>query len=323
MVALYVTSWENGSGKTSICAGIGQYLKNSGKKIGFLKPVIANKAGAADGDAALIKHLLALDEADDLLSPTFKDEADLAKGIKGAIAKVSPGKDIVIIDGVNSRSVIEAAGVPVIAVETYSNDLSGIIESYKGFGPLLLGIIINKVPARRLDRVRAEASSAMESAGIKLLAVLPEDRTLIAMTVAELAALLQGELISGNGGSSGLVENLMIGALAIDPGPHYFSRKANKAALIKSGRSDMQLATLQTSTSCLVLTGSEKIQPVVLAQAREKNVPIILAGGEIPDVAATIETAIGKSGFNREKLTRLSQILEQHLDIEQVLNGLG
>lgn len=322
MVALYVTSWENGSGKTSICAGIGQHLKNSGKRIGFLKPVIGSKSGGADGDAALVKQLLTLDEADDLLSPAFKDEADLARGIKEAVARVSANKDVVIIEGINTRSVIEAADAPVIAVETYSKDLSGTIESYKGFGSLLLGIIINKVPARRLDRVRAEASSAMEAAGIKLLAVLPEDRTLIAMTVAELAELLQGKLISGDEKSSGLVENFMIGALAIDPGPHYFSRKANKAALIRSGRSDMQLATLQTPTSCLVLTGSEKIQPVVLAQAREKNVPIILAGGAIPDVAATIETAIGKSGFNQQKFARLIEMLEQHLDIEEVLKGL-
>ncbi|MDP7280812.1 MAG: DRTGG domain-containing protein, partial [Candidatus Poribacteria bacterium] len=104
----------------------------------------------------------------------------------------------------------------------------------------------------------------------------------------------------------------------IDPGPHYFGRKANKAVILRSGRTDMQLATLETSTSCMVLTGSEAIQPVVLDRAKEKSVPIILTGDELPDVAASIETAIGKSGFNQEKLGRIGELLDQNFDSEQL-----
>ncbi|MBM2825362.1 MAG: hypothetical protein HW402_1026, partial [Dehalococcoidales bacterium] len=41
MVALYLTSWEAGNGKTTIGAGLGKHWLNEGKKVGFLKPVIA------------------------------------------------------------------------------------------------------------------------------------------------------------------------------------------------------------------------------------------------------------------------------------------
>ena len=48
MVALYVTSLERGIGKTAVCAGLGKHLLSDGKKIGFFKPVIADKAEGTD-----------------------------------------------------------------------------------------------------------------------------------------------------------------------------------------------------------------------------------------------------------------------------------
>ena len=77
MVALYVTSLEKGSGKTTICAGLGKHLLDDGKKIGFFKPVIADSKNppmeGTDSDAAFIKRLFALKEPVDLLCPVLSD----------------------------------------------------------------------------------------------------------------------------------------------------------------------------------------------------------------------------------------------------------
>ena len=61
MAALYLTSLEKGSGKTTICAGLGKHLLNDGKKVGFFKPIIANDKNPpsenVDSDTLFIKHI--------------------------------------------------------------------------------------------------------------------------------------------------------------------------------------------------------------------------------------------------------------------------
>ncbi len=333
MVTLYVTSLERGSGKTTVCAGLGKHLLSDGKKIGFFKPVIADNKNSpmasTDSDTAFIKRLLALEEPVDLLCPVFSNESNLTKGIKEAYARVSQGKDVVIIEGVSDQSqashgMVEALDARVIIVEGYSKELLKAIDSYKDFGRYLLGVVLNKVPRSRLEQVRGEMSTQLTKAGVNILGVLPEDRALFALTIGELAEHIQGEILSGAEKSAELVENLMLGAMGVDPGPQYFGRKNNKAVVVRSERPDMQLAALETSTRCLILTGNTAPNPAVVYRAEEKNVPIILARDELTAIVTNIEDALGKTRFNQEnKLLKLTEIMEQHFSFQSVYKGLG
>ena len=99
MVALYVTSSERGSGKTTICAGLGKHLLENGKKIGFFKPIIADSKSTAkevtDSDAAFIKNLFTLEEPVELLCPVFDDESKLKKSIQ---RWAGPDVEVLIVD---------------------------------------------------------------------------------------------------------------------------------------------------------------------------------------------------------------------------------
>ena len=101
MVALYVTSLETGAGKTAICAGLGKHLSNSGKNMGYLKPVIADNASPSsesiDSDVAFMKYSFSLGEPVEVLAPVYKNESAMKSGIKEALNKASQGKDVVII----------------------------------------------------------------------------------------------------------------------------------------------------------------------------------------------------------------------------------
>ena len=333
MVAIYVTSLEKGAGKTAVCAGLGKRLLDDGKKLCFFKPIVADSknpsADGTDSDAAFMKDLFALKEPMELLCPVLGRGGSLASKIKEAYAKVAQGKDVVIMEGVSepnhpSREIIEALDARVIIVESYSQDLLKSVNSYRDFEKQPLGVIVNKVPKNKVEPVRAETSVQSDKAGIKVLGVLPEDRTLLAPSVGELATYIHGEIQHGAEKSAELVENVMLGALCVDPGPDYFGRKVNKAAIIRSDRPDMQLAALESSTRCLVLTGNTSPKPVVLQRAEVKDVPIILAKDETTDVVAAIEDALGKIKFNQaNKLPRLAEIMEQHFDFQAVYKGLG
>ena len=333
MVVLYVTSLEKGSGKTAICAGLGKHLLGDGKRVGFFKPVIADNKNSpmehTDSDTEFMKRLFGLEEPVDLLCPVFSDEGNLTKGIKEAYAKVSQGKDVVIVEGVSdqsqiSRSIVEILDARVVIVESYSKELLKTIDSYKDFGGHLVGVVLNKVPKNRVEHVPGEMSTQLAKAGVNILGVLPEDRALLALTIGELTERIQGEILSGAEKSAELVENLMLGAMGVDPGPDYFGRKANKAAVVRSGRLDMQLAVLETSTRCLVLTGDTAPNPIILSRAEEKKVPIILARDDITAIITNIEDALDKIRFNQQnKLPKLTEIMRKHFDFPAVYKGLG
>ena len=333
MAILYVTSSERSSGKTAICAGLGKRLLSEGKKVGYFKTVISNgkktPAAGADSDAEFLKKLFSLGESVELLCPVLSDGSKLASSIKEAYAKVSQGKDMVIVEGSSeqhqvSGEIAKALNAKVIGIETYSKGLLKTTDNYKDFGQSLLGIVLNKVPLIRMEQARNEVSAGLNKAGVNILGVLPEDRALLAMTMGELAERIQGEILRGADQSAELVENLMIGALVVDPGPDYFGRKASKAAVIRSDRPDMQMAAMETSTTCLVLTGDTELKSVVLERAEEKNVPIILARGDTSTTVKSIEDALVETRFNQEnKLPRLMEIMDQNLDFQTVYKGLG
>jgi len=333
LVALYVTSLERSSGKTAICAGLGKHLLGDGKKVGFFKPIIADSKNqpteGTDSDATFIKHLFALEETVDLLCPVFSDGSSLASKIKKAYARVSQDKDVVIVEGVSeqlqtSRDVVEALDARMIIVEDFSKELPKAINSYKDLAGNLLGVVLNKVPRSRVEQVRGGASTQFDKAGVNILGVLPEDKVLFTLTVGELAERIQGEILSGAEKSTELVENFMVGAMIVDPGPDYFARKANKAVIVRGERPDIQLAALETSTRCLVLTGNAAPNSVVIYRAEEKDVPIILARDDTPAIVTNIEDALGKTRFNGEnKLPKLTEIMEQNFNFQTVYKGLS
>lgn len=327
MGVLYIVSAEEAAGKTAICAGLGRSLLSLGKKIGFLKPVSAEKTGA-DGDAAFMKQVLDLPDSVESLCPPDGD----VKKIKEAIDKVSKDKDVIIVEGrlgqsaddtlsQTSYEIAKALNARVIIVEAYCGQASRFIDVYKGFGESLLGVVINKVPQSQLKHVSEEASAKFGTAGINVLGVLPENRALFAITVGELVDSIQGKILNKAEKSAELVENFMLGAMVVDSGLDYFGRKNNKAAIVRQDRPDMQLAALETSTRCLVLSGSNQ-PPIysVLQKAENRDIPIISTENTTGDIVTSIEDALNKGRFHQEKkLSKLAEIVKQHLDIQAVL----
>jgi BioD-like phosphotransacetylase family protein len=327
LATLYITSPQAGAGKTMLCAGLGRQLKSKGKKVGFFKPLVAEikSKEAADSDTAFIKRILSLKEPLEELCPVIGGENPAAK-VKKAYAKIAKGKDIVIVEGVWRRrpgappieaslEIVKALDARVIVVEAYSpGRLQAKSAGYSGFGSHLLGVVINKVPASQMEAVRGLGG---------MVGIIPEDRTLASLSVAELAELVEGRFVNDFGKSAELVENYMLGALGVDSGLDYFGRKANKAVVVRGERPDMQLAALETSTKCLVISGDGSPIYTVLHSAEDKAIPIIVTDEDTASVMDSIEKALGMTKFNQEeKLPRLAEVMKR-FDFKALYKGLG
>ena len=326
MTALYVTSLAEGVGKTTICAGLAKHLLSNGKKVGFFKPVIAREAENSDSDALFMKQILSLDEPVDSICPVISGKDKVVSKIREAYDRISRDKDVVVVEGVCEQSIVEALNARAIIVEGYSEELSltRLNSSYQDWGEHLLGVVLNKVPRSRVESMRNEITSQPGEAGINVLGVLSEDRILFTISVGELAEYLQGEILNCAEKSGELVESLMLGAMTVDPGPEYFGRKANKAVVVRGDRPDMQIAALETSMKCLILSGNTAPIPAVRYRADDKSVPIIIVKSDTMATVMAIENALNKVRFNQEKkLPKLTEIMEKHFSFQNVYQGLG
>ena len=338
MVALYLVSAEEAAGKTAIGVGVAKHLSGDGKKVGFLKPIFAEqKSEVSDRDASFMKQVLALAEPLASLAPVIGGERSLADRIRRAYIEVAQNKDVVIIEGRCGQSpddssskaayeIAESLKAKVMAVERFTNkpSMPRFINSYKGFGENFLGMVLNKVPKSRLKRVCEEITAKFGESELRILGVIPEDRVLFTLTIAELADSIQGKILNNAEKSVELVENVMVGAMAVDSGLNYFGRKANKAAVVRGDRPDMQMAALETATKCLVISGDTLPIDYVRYKAEDKGIPIILTKTDISTIIQNIESALDKIRFSQEKkVVKLAEILEQNLDFQTIDKGLG
>ena len=164
----------------------------------------------------------------------------------------------------------------------------------------------------------------MESEGVALLGMIPEDRLLLAVTVGQMSADLGGRFVVREDLVDGLVEYILVGGLGMDSGVLYFGLHENKAVVVRGDRPDIQMAALQTPTACMVLTGG--IEPIEYIQheAELEEVPLVVVESDTLSTMAALNTLIDGVRFDHPaKLDRMSELLREHVDVAAIAKGLS
>ncbi len=96
MTALLITSLHEYAGKTMLCAGLGQYWVDSGRKVGYFSPCFSESEMALQKhqSLSLVRQTLGLTESAEALYPLLS--ADSA-AVQAAFAAVSRGVDMMVI----------------------------------------------------------------------------------------------------------------------------------------------------------------------------------------------------------------------------------
>jgi hypothetical protein len=291
-----------------------------------------------------MKELLGLVEPTETLCPVAatseeletmqtSDWTALAKKIQEAYRTVSQGKDVVLIEGLGGSGkktigralladILNTAGAGLVVVLQYADKtLEAELDDVRSdLQANMVGLVVNAVPANRMAS-KEEFESEFD---VAVFGVLPQDRTLMAISVMELKEALDAEMIGSGNWNSALVEHLMVGAMSLDSGTLYFGRKSNKAAVIRGDRPDMQLAALETPTKCLILTGGVRPIDAVMRQADERNVPIMVVSDDTQITLSRIERAVQTTRFyHAKKQKRFDEILAEHFDFEAFYQRAG
>jgi hypothetical protein len=355
MKALYITSVVTFSGKTAICLGLGLHAQNKGHKVGYFKPLSMQgyRVGdqIVDEDAEFVRRVLQLETTAADISPLVVTESlmqsvldgkadteELWKRVEAAYDTAAQNKDLVLLEGgasmrdgfaigLNTIGVVRRLDVPALSVVRWrpeANLLDDIMATKHRLQERLFGVILNSIPETQWDYMKNKMAPYLEKEGIPVYGVLPHQQQLMAISVGELANLLDAEILTGENAQSRLVENLSVGAMTVEAALPLFRRQVNKAVITGGDRTDIQAAALETSTVCLILTGNLQPSATVLRRAEETGIAVLLVSSPTIDAVEKIEGVFGKTRLGQaEKLNRFQAMLAEHLEYDRLLSDLG
>jgi BioD-like phosphotransacetylase family protein len=229
--------------------------------------------------------------------------------------------------GLSNLSVAEELGAPALVIVPYRGEMHILDDTLTArfrLGEQLMGVLVNQVPDDGQEFLHDYGLPFLEAKGIPMLGSLPRTPRLSALSVGELVELLDADVLTETMESETLVETLTVGAMTADAALSRFRRYQNKAVITGGDRTDIQLAALETSTVCLILTGNLKPSPLIIQQADTLKVPILLVGDNTMETVDKVESAHGKTRLGQpEKLEMFQALMEQNVDIAAIYKVLG
>ena len=112
--------------------------------------------------------------------------------------------------------------------------------------------------------------------------------------------------------------------MSVDKALKYFRQKKNKAVITGGDRPEIQLAALETSTKCIILSGNMYPSEIILAQAEEHHVPVMVAKDDTQATVEKVERIFGRIRVrDKRKVNRAVELVAQHVDFTVLYQKLG
>lgn len=349
---LLIASTETCSGKSAILLGLADKLQQQGVEISYSKPLgsfYEDRESSIEADVRLIQDHLKLPPAQVFSPLVSADTASLMRRLEGEDTQdyrsllqqqldACPTGLLCFEGGSNLweghsyqlsvPAVAATVDAKVLLVMRYHSlrSIEQLLAAHDDLDGRLLGVVINDIPASDLATVQDLAVPALEKRGIAVLATIPKNSTLRSVSVRELVQRLNAEVLCRPDRLDLLVESLSIGAMNCTAALAYF-RKAHCMAVVTGGdREDIQLAALETSTQCLILTGHLAPQPYILRRAEDLEIPIISVDFDTLRTVEIVEESFAQVRIQEPvKITIISQLMAKHFDFPRFnqLMGLG
>ena len=284
MPALLLVSPEPLAGKTTVAVGLAQGLRVRGQTSKFSR---LPGDDHAEADAALFATL-------------ERSSGDSSQGVR--IIEAPAGEAGASLGGnPEARALVVADG---------SRPLSLILEYCGALGDRFAGLVLNKTPPKRAEAIRTDA----QTAGVNLVAVVPEDHLLAAPVLRDVATVLSASIEHFNNGTGLLVLNRpVIATISADPGQAHFARYDASAVIVRSDKPDLQLAALNAGASCLIVTGGLPLLSYVLDRAEEDEIPLLRTGLDTITTVNAIEDLFAAAPFQggEAKVRRIAELLSE------------
>ena len=348
---LLVGSPEAYSGKSAIILGMANRLKEKGLDIAYGKPIGTcldqTQANLAEADIQFIAEtlelpptrvlpmLLPLDQKTIAQRLLGTDQTDYTQHLQNYLQ--SAWGDLVLLEGAGTLEegrlfdlsmpqMVQTIDAAVVLVCRFHSELivDELLVAQEKLGDRLIGVLINDIPHDRMDGVNTQIKPFLEKQGIEVLALLPRNDLLRSVSVAELVHQLEAEVLCRADRLDLMVETLKIGAMNVNSALGYFRKGRNMAIITGGDRTDIQLAALETSTQCLILTGHIPPSSTILSRAEDLEIPILSVDLDTLTTVEIVDRAFGQVRLHEPiKVQAVCQMMAKHFDVDRLLTKLG
>ena len=346
---LIIASSEAYTGKSATILGIAHQLQKKGIELGYGKPIGTcfqpDDKIQDEQDLQFISQtlnlpanrvqapLLLLDEKtiiDSLNNNTsYEDKlVEYVDSIEGDLVLLEGGGTLTQgnLFSLSVPDIAEKLDAPVLLVVKYHSLLiiGQILHAKKVLGDHLKGVLINNVPTDALDTIENNLKPFMKTKDIDILGIMPTDRLLQSVSVRELVDQLSANVLCREDRLDLMVETLTVGAMNVNAALEYFRRGKNMAVITGSDRTDLQLAALESSTNCLILTGHTPPQDLILARAKDLEIPILSVNLDTLSTVEIVDQAFGTVRLHETiKVECVQTLIKEHFDLDELLTKIG
>ena len=332
-------------GKTSLTIALS---KNTKKKIAYMKPL---------GDRMRYSHKKLWDYDADLIQSTLKmevepqdmtlgfehsklrymyDEYTLKEKLNNQIEEFEKNHDVLIIEGANYLTHGASIGMSALRLaklteaelviilrgnaDTIMDELTFIKYNIVETGVNFKGVILNQIHDME-DIKSEEVCDTIKKLGIKVFGIIPYESNLKTLLLKQIADDLLATPLCAEHHVYKYIKNIYIGSMSLNEvmKKEYLSKK-DKLLIVSGDRSDIIVASIETEASGIVLTNNIIPPNNIIANANEKNIPLLLTRDDTFTVAKKIdkmEALLFKS--DEEKFNIFAKLVKQHVDTKALL----
>jgi uncharacterized protein len=348
---IIVGSVSEDAGKTSLIVGLGKTIVEAdshptGQKFGYLKPfgdrLIYRKKRLWDYDSALITNIFSLEHGSDEMTMGFEhsklrymyDEAGTKDKLQEMARNIGQGTLPLLVEGGKDLTYGSSVRLDTLSLVKYLNGkliivVSGdegtiiddvtFVKKYVDLSGVNYGVIINKVA--NLEDYKANHLRDIKEMGIKVLGVIPFERSLTEVPMSYIAEKIQARVIGGEGGLNKRMKHVFVGAMAGDTAANSpLFQKENKVVITGGDRADMVVAAMEKTTSGIILTNNILPPHNLIAKASDMNIPILLVPFDTFQTAKQIDDMIPLlTKDDSERIATLQKLIQQNVDLKQII----
>jgi hypothetical protein len=349
---LIIGSTEAYSGKSTLSVAIGNRLQAIGFQVGWGKPLASvdtfvNGLDLEDDDLSFVPSTLALSPEQQPPNLVSLDNQTLVSRLSQNIVPDLDNSlihywenaqgDILLLEGPSTLEegaffnlslpeMAAALDAQVLLVMRFNTRymIDQLVAAQKRLGKALLGVVLNEVQESDASLATDTIAPYLETLGIPVLAILPQLPFLRGIRVSELVRYLDAEVLCGDDHLDLVVESLKIGAMNVNAALRFFGQGVHQAVVTGGDRRDLQIAALETSTHCLILTGQIAPAKDVIALAKDKEVPVISVMTDTLTTVERIDNLFGRIPLNNpDKVPLINEVLAQKIQMERMVSLMG
>lgn len=360
---VFVAATRMNDGKTTTCLGLYGALQSRFPRVGFIKPVgqrfVDVQGQKIDEDSVLLDSIFQVRVPIESMSPVaidstftrrFLEDPDailpsLEDRICRAFDRVSWEKDFTIIEGTGHAgvgSVFELSNARVAKLLNSKvllvspggigrpvDELALNKALFDQHGVEVVGAILNKVEADKLEMVREYAGRGLARLGIPLLGVLPIQSALSAPNLAQIAEEIGGKWLNGRrGGAKQRVQKVVVGAMAAKGIVEYL--QPGVLIITPGDRDDILLAALAsakisggTTIAGLIVTNDVKPHPKLAELLAMTDIPVIATKEESYEVTSRINhMSVKTQPQDHDKFPIIKNLIADHVDLTKLIENV-